>query len=157
LEEKPTQEMIDKWHRWFAVQCNNRTWDLIAKPDRSPQEDREMLEGAYASAFHWSKIGTPLHAARADLALAHVHAALGQGQQSLFHAQRCLSFFEAGQGEDWDLAFAHAAMAHAAAAARDAALHAKHYAAAKDRGAHIKNPEDRRVFEEEFARVPARI
>ena len=154
MDEKPTQEMIDKWHRWFAVQSNNRTWDLVAKPDRSPEEDREMLAGAYASAFHWAKVGTPIHAARADLALAHAHAALGQGGQSLSHAQRCLSFFEAGQGEDWDLAFAHAAMAYAASVAGDAALHAKHYAAATACGAQIVDAEDRRIFEEEFARIP---
>jgi hypothetical protein len=157
MDEKPTKEMIDKWDRWFAVQCNNRSWDLIAKPDRSPEEDRELLAGAYASAFHWERVGTPINAARADLTVAHAHAALGNGQLALFHAQRCLSFFERGQGEDWDLAFAHAAVAYAAAVSGDASLHAKHYASAKERGANITDAEDRRIFHGEFSRIPAGI
>jgi len=29
---EPTPEMIEKWHRRFAVECNNRTWDLMDRP-----------------------------------------------------------------------------------------------------------------------------
>lgn len=155
MSEQPTQELMDQWHRRFAVECNNRAWDLISKPDRTPADNRDMLYLAYASAFHWSKVGTPLHDARAEVTLAHVHALLGHGEMSLHYAQRCLAFFESNAGEDWDIAFAHAEVAHAAAAMGDAELHAKHYAAAKARGAAIKEDEDRRVFEEELARIPS--
>lgn len=157
MAEQPTQETIDKWHRWFATECNNRTWDLMSKSGRVPAEDRDMLYLAYASAYHWSKVGTPLHNARADVTLAHAHASLGHGEMSLHYAQRCLAFFESNAGEDWDIAFAHAEVAHAAAVLGDAELHAKHFAAAKACGAAIAGDEDRRVFEAEFARIPMKI
>ena len=48
-------------------------------------------------------------------------------------------------------------MAHAAAAKGDAKLHALHHASAKERGVEIKDDEDRRIFFEEFARIPAAI
>jgi hypothetical protein len=157
MAEQPTQEAIDKWHRWFAVECNNRAWDLMSKSDRVQTEERDMLYLAYASAFHWSKVGTPLHNARAEVTLAHAHALLGHGEMSLHYAQRCLAFFESNPGEDWDIAFAHAEVAHAAAVLGDVELHARHYAAAKARGAAIAGDEDRRVFEEEFAHIPATV
>jgi len=157
MSEQPTQEMIDKWHRWFAVECNNRAWGLTSKTDRTPDEDRDMLYMAYSSAYHWSKVGAPVNDARADVTLAHVHALLGHGRPALQHAQRCLTFFENNASEDWDIAFAHAEVAHAAAVLGDVALHAKHYAAASARGAAIAEDEDRRVFLEEFSRIPATV
>ena len=157
MSEQPTQEMIDKWHRWFAVECNNRAWDLMSKSDRTPADDRDMLNMAYASAYHWSKVGTPVNGARADVTLAHAHALLGQGQFALQHARRCLAFFESNPGEDWDIAFAHAEVAHAAAVLGDAELHARHYAAASARGAAIAEDEERRVFQEEFSHIPATV
>jgi hypothetical protein len=157
MAEQPTQEAIDKWHRWFAVECNNQGWDLMAKPERTPDEDRQMLYLAYSSAFHWGKVGVPLNNARAEMALAHVHAMLGHGELALSYAESCLGFLEANGGEDWDVAFAHAEMAHAAAAAGDADLHAKHYAKAQELGEAIKEEGDRNVFLEEFAKIPTKV
>jgi oxalate decarboxylase/phosphoglucose isomerase-like protein (cupin superfamily) len=80
--------MINQWHRRFAVACNNHTWDLIEKPERTPAEDQEMLNNAYASIFHWSKVGTALHMARGEVNLAHVHALRGEGELALRYAQK---------------------------------------------------------------------
>lgn len=151
--------MVDKkevsnWHRYFAVECNNRAWHLTAQPERSPAEDQEMLLQAYAAAYHWSQVGTPLNHMRADLALAHVHALLGQSELALHYAQRSLDFATQHDVEDWDLAFAHAEMAHATAAAGDVERHGEHYAAALACGEKIADEEDRRIFFEEFARIP---
>ena len=157
MTDEPTPETIDKWHRRFAVECNNRTWDLIDKPKRTPAEDQEMLYNAYSAAFHWLKVGKPINNARADVTLAHVHALLGQGQLALGYAQRCLAFFENNTGEDWDMAFAHAEMAFAAAVLGDADLHAKHYAQAKKLGEAIQEEEDRTVFMDESSRIPSQV
>lgn len=152
--EEPSQEMIDEWHRWFAVACNNRAWDLIDRSIRSEKENREMLLNAYAAAYHWSKVGTLVHMARADLLLARVFSMLKDPDQALKYARGCLAFFEQGHGEDWDLAFAHAEMAVAAAAAGDKAMQIRHYYAARELGAAIKDEEDRRIFQDEFRRIP---
>jgi hypothetical protein len=157
MADKPTPEEFARWHRWFAVDCNNAAWGLAGKASRSPAEDRDMLNRAHAAAYHWSRVGQPVNNARADLLVAHVHAALGHGELALQYARRCLAYFEENAGEDWDMAFAHAEMAHAAAAAGEGDLHAAHYALAQERGQAIQDEEDRRVFLEEFARIPASV
>ena len=59
----------EEWHKRFAVECNNRAWDLAEKEGRTPDEDSQMLCAAYASSWHWSKIGQPVNAMRADALL----------------------------------------------------------------------------------------
>ena len=154
---QPSPEDIAKFHRYFAAQCNNRAWDLASQNQRTADEEREMLNAAYAAAFHWSKVGTPINDARADMTLAHVHSLLGNGDQALYYAGRCLSFFEQNEGEDWDLAFAHAEMALATATCGDHDTCRKHVALAQETGATIKNDEDRKAFDEEFARISQRV
>ncbi|MFN8454991.1 MAG: hypothetical protein U0401_10050 [Anaerolineae bacterium] len=157
MVEQLTPEQLNQAQRWFAVECNNRAWGLAAQVERTPAEAQEMLYAAYAAAFHWSKIGQPINDARAEVALAHVHALLGHGQLAQQYARRCLAFFEHNDGEDWDIAFAHAEMAHAAAVTGERELHAHHYAAAQARGAAIEDEEDRRIFLDELARIPSQI
>jgi len=152
--DQPDQPTIDRWHRWFAVEANNRAWDLTAAASRTPDEEREMRLAAYAAAFHWSKVGTPVNDMRAEMLLAHVHALSGEGQEALGYARRCLTFCESAPGEEWDHAFAHLEMALAAAAAGDAALHAEHHARARALGEALADAHDRQTFAVEFARIP---
>jgi len=157
MEEKITLENLERWHRYFAAECNNRAWDLASKSDRIPTEDQEMLNLAHASAYHWSALGKPVNNARADITLAHIHALLGHGQDAMKYALRALAFFESSPAEDWDLAFAHSELAFAAAVLGDEYLHAKHYALAKEQGEAIKEDENRQVFLDEFAKIPREV
>ncbi|MEZ4767968.1 MAG: hypothetical protein R2844_06015 [Caldilineales bacterium] len=154
MEPQPTQEITNQWHRRFAASCNNRAWALSWQSDRSVQDNREMLDAAHAASYHWDKVGTALNHARADVTLAHVHALLGHGELALAYARACLAYFEAGNGEDWDLAFGHLEMALAGWALGDQDLHARHYAQALQLGRAVDDPEDREVFLDELARVP---
>lgn len=155
--EEPTPDEIAAWHRWFAVECNNHAWDLAAKYQRTAPEEREMLGAAYAAAFHWGTVGQAINDARADMLLAHVHSAQGNPAPALEHAERSLAYFSDNPCEAWDLAFAHAEMAHAAAAAGDKALHREHYDRAKQLGEAIEEEEERRIFLEEFERIPTGV
>ena len=154
--DQPNADEVARCHRWFAVEGNNRAWALAAQDERTPDEELLMLTLAHTAAFHWSAAGGPLEVARADYTLAHVYALAGQGGLALRYARRALAFFEENPavGEDWDRAFAHAEVAHAAAAAEDGALHAAEYALAAQLGADIADLEDRTVFQAEFARLP---
>jgi len=149
-----TPEEIQKNHRWFAVECNNRAWDLVVKVERSPAESRELLLAAHAAAFHWSKAGTPLNDMRAEVLLAHVLALLGQATEALRYAGQVLKFCENNPCEDWDLAFAYMEMALASWAAKDPVGHGKYFALAQTQGQKIKDAEDREVFLAESARIP---
>lgn len=157
MTSQPDPDELKRWHRRFGVECNNQAWALASKPGRSPDENRDMLYQAFASAWHWSKVGTALNGARADVTIAHVLCLLDHGTHALEHARRCLKYLEAHPAEDWDLAFAHAEIAHAAAVLGDGTLHANHYALARQLGAAIAEDEDRLVFEAELARIPNKV
>jgi len=154
MTEHPDQETIDRWHRWFAVECNNAAWELTSKPEPTVSEGAELLYTAYASAYHWFKVGTPLNQARAVLLLAHTHSLLDQGEQAMQYAQSVLPYFQSGEGADWDLAFTHLEIALAAAVKDDKAAHAQHYQIASELGQAIQDPEDRAIFLNELARIP---
>ncbi len=155
--EQPSTEEIARWRRRFAVEGNNRAWDLADKADRSPEEIEEMVYAAYTAAYHWKQVGQPINHARADVTLAHALSLAGQGTEALKYARRSLAHFENTPGEDWDLAFAHLEMALAAAVLKNNALHTFHYSQARELGQAIQGEEDRQVFLSVLARVPEEI
>ena len=155
MAERPSQEEIDRWHRWFAMDCNNRSWDLADVPQRSEAQAREMKNAAFAAAYHWSLVGSEINNARADVTIAHVLSRLGEGSQALYYAQRSLNFFTTHPAEDWDLAFAWLEVAYAAYADQQMDLFQDAYAKSNDLGQSIANDEDRQVFLTELAKIPA--
>ena len=40
-------------HRQLGVDLFNRTWTLLERDDRSPDDDDELIDAAHASAHHW--------------------------------------------------------------------------------------------------------
>lgn len=153
MAERPGDDEIAKWHRFFAVECNNSAWNLIEREKRTSQEDMELLHCAQAAAFHWDKVGTATNVARADLLLAHAHAKLGNAELAAKYAQRNLDFVTTNESSDWELAFAHAAFAHAAAIRPDAEAHANHYWRAQTIGDSL-GPKDKEIFMATFRHVP---
>jgi hypothetical protein len=113
-----------------------------------------MLDAAHASAFHWAKVGTALNNARAQMLLAHVLASLGHGQIAMAYARQSNEYLLSDDPPDWVAAFAHAFLAHAAFAARDAELHHSEYAEARELGKGISDPEDSRIFFKSFNVIP---
>jgi tetratricopeptide (TPR) repeat protein len=115
---------LPKAHRWFAVEFNNRAWELIEKDGRSADETQEMLHTAHAAALHWKAIGTPLNDQRAENLLATAYLQAGRAEPALRHAQRCLSLSEqnaaAGTETPFDRATALGCAAHAHRLAGDA-------------------------------------
>ena len=154
MAERPAQEEIDRWHGWFAREANNTAWSLTERDGLGEQEKLEALLTAYASVYHWSKIGTETHLARGRLLLSRVHSLRGEGGISLGYARQAFTHIAASNPEPWELAFAHAAMADAAAAANDPSLCAEHYRQAEAIGAAL-DEEDRLIFNKTFDRIPA--
>lgn len=151
---QPADADIGKWHRWFAIEANNRAWRLSESASRTEAEDAEMLSAAHAAAFHWSKVGTALHIARAQMLLGHVHALLGHAKPAIAFARASYDFVTTRDSPPWEVAFAHAVLANAAAAASDRTLHRKHYEEAKTLGAALTDEEERSIFDATFVRVP---
>jgi hypothetical protein len=110
-------------HRWFAVEFNNRAWDLVEKDGRSAEETQEMLHAAHAAAVHWKAVGIPINEQRAENLLATAYLKAGRAEPALRHAQRCLVLSEqngaAGSETPFDRATALGCAAQSHQLARD--------------------------------------
>jgi hypothetical protein len=153
----PTQTDMEpgKWQRHYAMEFNNRAWRLSEAPSRSEAEQTEMLSAAFAAAYLWAQVGTPRNVALAEMLLGHVHALAGHPALAMQHARASYDFAMASDSPDWEVAFAHAVVAHAAAASGDAAMHREHYEQAKALGEALPEEEDRDIFNATFRRIPA--
>jgi N-acetylglutamate synthase-like GNAT family acetyltransferase len=139
--------------RQQAMQANNRAWELSTQ-DRSPAEDREMLDAGHAASWHWQRIGNELNRMRAAMLLAEVHAALRLGASALKYAEEMRAYFLAHGAPDWELAFTHLVHAHAAHAAGRYDEHRAAYAQAEAALNKIQDAEEREIVQRSFARVP---
>jgi len=61
MANEPSLDEIARWDRWFAVEMNNRGWELAEQAERTPEETEEMLHAAHAAAMHWARVGTDLN------------------------------------------------------------------------------------------------
>ncbi len=132
------------WHRYFAVENNNRAWELAARP-RTEEDDREMLNSAHASALHWDVAGTELNHMRAKTLLAEVHALLGYGSSALAYIEEVREFFLNRDSADWEIALLHTIRAHAAYVAGESDLHGSSYTEAVRAIEAIVDDEDRKI------------
>ena len=144
---------LERWHKRFASECNNRAWALSVQA-RSAAEDREMLDAAHASAWHWAQVGSELNRMRATMLVAEVHALLGLGASSFALAETMRDYFVSRETADWEIACAHAVHAHAAHAAGRVAEHRAAYARAAEALASIDGEEDRKIIARTFDQIP---
>ena len=155
MEDRQERDETDEWHRRHAIECNNSGWELAAKPELSSGETDQLLNLAHCAAYHWSRVGTPLHAARADMLLARAHAIAGNGSLALRFAQRSHEFLSNQESPDWEVAFSHAILAHAHHVSGHASEHERFHVRATALGEAIADPEDRKVFLATFDIIPA--
>ncbi len=106
-------------HRWFAVELNNGTWDLVdgGLSEQTPQTEQEQaLYAAYAAAYHWMQVGTVANHGRAEHLIAAVAVAVGRLDEAGRHAARYAGLIAEHPAAfaDWDRAFAAEAAARVA-------------------------------------------
>jgi len=142
------------WHRYFAIESNNRAWDLAERPARTHEDTLAMLNAAHAAALHWNVVGDELNRMRATTLLALTHVLAGFGESARRLADEVRTYFLSNGADAWELALVHSIHAHAAASVGDAAAHRESYEAAERTLALIQDPGERQVVLATFARVP---
>jgi hypothetical protein len=133
-------------HRKLAVELNQFAWRLLEREERTPDEEDEMLQAAYASCWHWRQVGTPLEQARGQWLISRVCTVLRLPDAALRHARRSLELCEQHRFGDFDLAYAYEGMARACAAAALPKERAEYRQRACEAGEAIREEEDRRLF-----------
>ena len=145
--------MTPEEERQLAVDLFNHSWTLLELPERTPEQDDELIHAAHASRHHWAAVGTPANLARGEWQLSRIYTVLGRSEPALHHGRRCLAYCEANPDalEDWDLPYAHEALARAHALAGDADEAGRHAEQARALAARVADAEDREHLEEDLA------
>jgi hypothetical protein len=141
--------VIPEERRQLAVDLFNHAWMLLRLPERTPEQDDELIHAAHASRYHWGEVGTAANLARGEWQLARVYATVARAEPALHHARRCVAYCEANPDvvEDWDLPFAYEALARAQLLAGDGEGARRSVERARELGARIADPEDRELLE----------
>jgi DNA-binding transcriptional MerR regulator len=140
--------------RKLAAELFNGVWALMETEDRTPVQDDRMLHMAHASRYHWEQVGTPANLARGEWLCSRVYAVLGRAEPSLHHARRVLETCEEHGIGDWDLAFAHEALARGYAVAGDRAASEQEVERARAAAEDIADPEDRKLLDADLRTIP---
>ena len=149
-------EIEGNWHRAQAVTANNSVWELLDDRDHTPDEADELLQRAYAAAYHWRRAtgSSAVNMARAAWLVSRAHVVLRHGDVALHHADRSRSFVErAGDGAaDFDVGYAHEARARALACLgrNDEAVEEYRLADAVD----VADGDDRSIYRADLAAEP---
>ena len=147
MADETTQSSVET-DRAYGVAFNNRVWELLAKPERSRDEDEELIHAAHASYLHWCVAGTALHRQRGLWMISHVYAQLGFGERALHYARKSatLSVEYEKLMRDFDLCYASEAMARAHAVLGEHGEASKHFALAYRAGKKILGEKDKEIF-----------
>lgn len=150
------EELTHEQERKLAVDLFNLVWTLLERPDRTPEQDDEMVNATHASCHHWSKVGTAANVARGEWQISRVYSVLERPEPALHHAGRCLAYCENNPDEleDWDLPFAYEALARANGVAGNAAESERFAALARELGDRIEGEEDREMLDRDLSTLP---
>lgn len=105
-----------------------------------------MLHMAHASRFHWGEVGEPLNLVRGEWLCSRVYASLSRPEPARYHAERSLEICEANGIGDFDLAFAHEAIARALRVGGDREAAVREANVARELADGIADSEDREYF-----------
>ncbi len=142
--------------RLLAAQLFNDTWRQLELEQRTRADDDLMIHTAHASRYHWGQVPTvtPAHLARGEWLISRVYAVLERPEPALYHARRVLDLCQDNGIGDFDLAFAHEALARAHAVAGDAARARDHTDQALAVAEDIADDEDRDLVFADLETIP---
>jgi hypothetical protein len=141
--------------RQLAINLFNHVWTLMELPERTSAQDDEMLHAAHASCYHWHQVGSAANDARGEWQCSRVYVVLGRTDGAVHHARRCLAICQAYPEslDEFDLPYAHEALARAHALAGDAVLSRRHLEQARSLGNAMGNPKEREHLLEDLATI----
>lgn len=139
--------MTREEERQLAVDLFNEVWRLM----ESRADDDRMLHAAHASHHHWGEVGEAKNLARGEWQCSRVYTVLGRSEPALHHARRCLAICEENEVEEWDIPYAHEAIARAYLTAGEPEKAATHAQLARELGEQIEDPEDRELLFKDLA------
>ncbi|WP_286167965.1 hypothetical protein [Bacillus sp. 22-7] len=140
-------------HKKMAISLFNKVWDLMENPDRTEDENLEMIHMVHTSRYHWGIAGQPVNLSRGEWQISRVYAVLNRAEPALFHAKRNLEICLSNKIGDFDLAFAYEALARAYQIAGDEENVQKYKKLAYESAEDIAKKEDKKVVLNDLASI----
>ncbi|WP_432361391.1 hypothetical protein [Sporosarcina sp. UB5] len=83
-------------HKQIAATCFNQVWDFLEKEDITPEEQEQMIHLCHSSFWHWTQAEecTETNLSIGYWQLSRVYAVVGQGENALNYAKRCICVSE---------------------------------------------------------------
>ena len=143
-----------KAHNFFSAHCFNIAWELIDKPERTPEETEQMIQRTMASLWHWAQRPdcSPTNLSIGYWQTARVYALAGEAANARKYAGLCLNITPTDDA--FCLGYAHEATARAEALAGNQELANEHLAKATQFATNVTKAEDRKLLEADLASLP---
>jgi tetratricopeptide (TPR) repeat protein len=154
MAKKPEFD-LDAAHKYFSAACFNKAWELLDKPDRSEEENDQMVRLSLASHWHWTqrKDFVATNASAAYWQTSRIYAVLGQAENARTFAEKCL---EVSQGEDippFYLAYAYEALARAECVAGNRDQMEQYLEEARRVTDELSDPDERKWLQGDLATI----
>ncbi|KML45288.1 hypothetical protein VL14_03510 [Cytobacillus firmus] len=154
MSEMVQQVLMEKdEHKKMAISLFNKVWDLMENPDRTEDENLEMIHMVHTSRYHWGIAGQPVNLSRGEWQISRVYTVLNRAEPALFHAKRNLEICLSNKIGDFDLAFAYEALARAYQIAGDEENVQKYKKLAYESAEDIAKKEDKKVVLNDLASI----
>jgi tetratricopeptide (TPR) repeat protein len=142
-------------HKYFAVECFNRAWDLIDKPDRTAEEDEAMIRSSLASIWHWTqrKDCTATNLSVGYWQTSRIYALLGQADNARRYGQLCLDVSQGDEILPFYLGYAHEALARAESVAGNREKMEEYLREARRVADTVPDPDGRKYLLDDLASI----
>lgn len=152
MPDKPEFNMQDA-HKFFSADCFNKTWSLIEKPVRTPEEDEQMIQLTQASLYHWSQRPdcTPRNVSVGYWQASRVYALAGEPDTSRKYGQLCLDY--AKDEPPFCKAYAYEALARAEMVAGNKEVMLKHLQEAQKLTESVTDAESKKFLTDDLATI----
>ena len=133
-----------KAHNFFSAHCFNIAWELIDKPERTPEETEQMIQRTMASLWHWAQRPdcSPTNLSIGYWQTARVYALAGEAANARKYAGLCLNITPTDDA--FCLGYAHEATARAEALAGNQELANEHLSKARDCAEQVTDTENQK-------------
>jgi hypothetical protein len=154
MTEMVQQVLMEKdEHKKLAISLFNKVWGLLESPDRTEEENLEMIHMVHTSRYHWGIAGQPVNLSRGEWQISRVYTVLNRAEPALFHAKRNLEICLSNKIGDFDLAFAYEALARAYQIAGDEENVRQYKKLAFEASEEIAKEEDKKVVLNDLASI----
>ncbi|WP_127593541.1 hypothetical protein [Paenibacillus lautus] len=104
-----------KTHKQFAMDCFNQVWDILENKQRTPEDEENMIHICHSSFWHWTQVEdhTQRNLSIGYWQLSRVYAVVGQGDQALRYAKRCVIVGSSASLEPFYIGYGYEAEARA--------------------------------------------